>query len=169
MRSCDSIKPQTIVLEAVLVSDLSLSLRLTLMLTLSMVLIVIKKYLSVATRIKNFNTHLCSLFITTCESLILYYKMNDLLWQDGLLIDFVQKKVVDKWIRKFLISSSYLFSERVLFTFVVKFYNNLIVWTSTVAVVFEFSNTAFMLKFITLPIFSLLIICNLGYLFIWLF
>jgi len=79
MRSCDSTKLQTIVLEAVLVGNLSFPLRLTLLLTLSMVLIVMKKYLSVAARIKNFNTHLCNLFVNACESLTLYYKMNDLL------------------------------------------------------------------------------------------
>jgi len=25
-----------------------------------------------------------------------YYRLNDLVWQDGFLIDFLQKKVIDK-------------------------------------------------------------------------
>ena len=57
-----------------------------------------------------------------------YYILNDLIWQDGFLIDFLQKKVVDKWMRKFLIYSAYLFNERLVFDYVVRFYIDLIVW-----------------------------------------
>jgi len=57
-----------------------------------------------------------------------YYILNDLVWQDGFLIDFLQKKVVDKWMRKFLIFSAYLFNERLVFDYVVRFYIDLIVW-----------------------------------------
>jgi hypothetical protein len=44
-----------------------------------------------------------------------YYRLNDLIWQDGFLIDFLQKKVADRWVRTFIIYSGYLFSERFLF------------------------------------------------------
>jgi hypothetical protein len=51
-----------------------------------------------------------------------YKRINDLLWQDGFLIDFLQKKIVDKWLRNFVIYSGNLFSERLLFDNVVRFF-----------------------------------------------
>lgn len=56
-----------------------------------------------------------------------FYKYTDLLWQDGLIIDFLQKKFADRFIRTFLIYSAYLFSERVMFDFVTRFYIDTIV------------------------------------------
>ena len=44
-----------------------------------------------------------------------YFIMNERVWLEGLLVDWLQKKIFDKWVRRFLINSSYLFSERVLF------------------------------------------------------
>lgn len=40
-------------------------------------------------------------FLTTrvtflSNSIPVFYRLNDLLWQDGLIIDFLQKKVADK-------------------------------------------------------------------------
>jgi hypothetical protein len=98
-----------------------------------------------------------------------YYILNDLIWQDGFLIDFLQKKVIDKWMRKFLIYSAYLFNERLVFDYVVRFYIDLIVWPGHKNTIFEFNNvsstiliTLFLLitifLFITLFYFSLLII-----------
>jgi len=71
-----------------------------------------------------------------------YYILNDLLWQDGFLIDFLQKKVVDKWMRKFLIYSAYLFNERLVFDYVVRFYIDLIVWPTYRINIYEFNNVA---------------------------
>ena len=71
-----------------------------------------------------------------------YYILNDLIWQDGFLIDFLQKKVVDKWIRKFVIFSGYLYNERLVFDFVVKFYLELIIWAGHYYSLFEFNNVA---------------------------
>jgi len=83
-----------------------------------------------------------SSLVATISFLPSYYRLNDLLWQDGLLIDFLQKKVIDKWIRRFLVVSSYLFSERVLFEIVVRFYIDLVIWPSTKYSLFDFSNVA---------------------------
>ena len=35
-------------------------------------------------------------YVDKLTFLPLYYRINDLMWQDGLLIDFLQKKVADK-------------------------------------------------------------------------
>ena len=110
---------------------------------------------------------------TTLVSLVLaftplarYYRINDLMWQDGLLIDFLQKKVADKWIRRFLVSSSYLYSERVLFTFVTRFYIDFVVWPLTSLTTFEFMNIAATLSTTLLVLTFLLTIFNLNYLFV---
>ena len=71
-----------------------------------------------------------------------YYILNDLIWQDGFLIDFLQKKVLDKWIRNFLICSAYLFNERLVFDYVVRFYIDLVVWPGHKNSIFEFTNVA---------------------------
>lgn len=91
------------------------------------------------------------------------------MWQDGLLIDFLQKKVADKWIRRFLVSSSYLFSERVLFTFVTRFYIDFVVWPLTTLTSFEFINLASTLNAILFVIALVVVTLNLNYLFLFLF
>jgi hypothetical protein len=68
--------------------------------------------------------------------------LNDLIWQEGLLIDFLQKKITDNWIRRFLINSAYLFNERVLFDRFVRFYLDLIIWPLHTISIFEFNNVA---------------------------
>lgn len=71
-----------------------------------------------------------------------YYRMNDLLWQEGFFIDFVQKKSMDKFLKKFLIFSAYTFSERYVFDRVVKFYTDLIVWFLNQQSIYGFNNIA---------------------------
>lgn len=71
-----------------------------------------------------------------------YYILNDLIWQDGFLIDFVQKKIIDKWTRKFLIYSGYLFNERVLFDYAVRFFIDLVIWPGYSINIYEFNNVA---------------------------
>ena len=61
-------------------------------------------------------------FYSTFFFLKRYKRLNDLLWQDGFIIDFLQKKIVDRWIRNFVIFSGNLFSERLLFDNVVRFF-----------------------------------------------
>lgn len=95
-----------------------------------------------------------------------FYKLSDLIWQDGLLLDFLQKKVVDKWVRRFLICSSYLFSERTLFKFVVRFYVDYIIWPATAVSIFEFTNISWMLHSTLLTLMTLLAAFNLHYIYI---
>ena len=71
-----------------------------------------------------------------------FYKINDLLWQDGFLFDFLQKKFIDKWLRKFVIYSGYLYSERFLFDWIIRFYLDLVIWSGHHKNIFEFNNIA---------------------------
>jgi small-conductance mechanosensitive channel len=88
------------------------------------------------------------------------------MWQDGLLIDFLQKKILDKWIRRFLVYSSYLFSERVLFEFVVRFYVDFIVWPYTAVSALEFSNVSLTLMGLISAILAIILLFNLNYIYI---
>lgn len=98
-----------------------------------------------------------------------YYRLSDLAWQDGLLIDFLQKKVADKWIRRFLVHSSYLFSERELFKFVVRFYIDYVVWPMTLVTVFEFSNVSALLNGILVVFLTVFFLFHFNYLFLIMF
>jgi hypothetical protein len=71
-----------------------------------------------------------------------YYKLSDLLWQEGFLIDFVQKKSLDKFLKKFLIFSAYTFSERYVFDKVIRFYADLVAWFLIQQSVYEFNSLA---------------------------
>lgn len=79
-------------------------------------------------------------FIKNFFFLFNYYILNDLIWQEGLLIDFLQKKIIDNWIKKFLIYSAYLFNERLVFDKVIRFYLDLIIWPLHKLFIFEFNN-----------------------------
>jgi hypothetical protein len=98
-----------------------------------------------------------------------YYRINDLMWQDGLLIDFLQKKVADKWIRRFLVCSSYLYSERVLFKFVVRFYIDYVVWPLVSFSIFEYSNVSLLLAATLTALTTIILLFNLNYLYVILF
>lgn len=78
-----------------------------------------------------------------------FYHASDLLWQEGLLVDFLQKKSVDKAVRTCMIFTGYLFSERVVLDIVVRFYIDYVLWSGRAAVILEFSNITWTL-FITL-------------------
>lgn len=91
-----------------------------------------------------------------------FYHLNDLLWQEGLMLDFLQKKTVDKWVRTFVVFTGYLFSERVVLDIVVRFYIDYVLWVGRAATIFEFSNIAWTLL-ITLTalllVFLLVVMC----------
>lgn len=93
-----------------------------------------------------------------------YYKLNELLWQDGFLFDFLQKKFIDKWLRKFVIYSGYIYSERFMFDWVVRFYLDLIVWTGQKKTIFEFTSVATTILVILLMIIFLFLTFSLIYL-----
>ncbi len=71
-----------------------------------------------------------------------YYVLNELIWQEGFLIDFLQKKVADNWVKKFLIFSSYLFNERLVFDKVIRFYLDLIIWPMHKLFIFDVNNVS---------------------------
>jgi len=75
------------------------------------------------------------------------------MWNDGFLFDFLQKKTADAWVRRFVIFTGFLFSERVVFEFVVRIYLDNLIWVLHSKSIFESSNTSEML---TTTIFLLL-------------
>ena len=74
-----------------------------------------------------------------------YYLRNEHLWLDGFLFDFLQKKTADIWVRKFVIYTGFLFSERLVFDSVVKLYIDYFVWYTHKFSIFEVSNVFEML------------------------
>jgi hypothetical protein len=58
------------------------------------------------------------------------------------LIDFLQKKIVDKWLRGFVIYSANLFSERLLFDRVVRFYIDFIFRSISSLTVYEYNSAS---------------------------
>lgn len=71
-----------------------------------------------------------------------YFSLNELIWQEGLLIDFLQKKITDNWLRKFVIYSANLFNERLVFDRVIRFYLDLLIWPMHKFFIFEFNNVS---------------------------
>ena len=85
------------------------------------------------------------------------YRRTELAWNDGLLIDFLQKKSTDLCIRKFVIYSGFLFSERFIFEIVTKLYLLNLIWPCHGFSTFEVSNVAEMLSSILAVFFFLVI------------
>ena len=86
-----------------------------------------------------------------------YYYLNDILWQEGFFIDFAQKKSTDKFVRKFLIVSAYLFSERVVFDKVIRIYSDLIFFVSGYKAIYDFTSVSKMLLALLLTLSLLLV------------
>jgi hypothetical protein len=68
------------------------------------------------------------------------------MWSDGFLIDFLQKKTADLWVRKFLIYTGFLFSERLVFEFVVRVYTDYLVLPATKYFYFELPSVSAVLS-----------------------
>lgn len=81
-------------------------------------------------------------FLTNTTFLNKYFYLNDALWQEGFLIDFAQKKTIDKFIRKFLIHSMYLFNERLLFDKIIHIFSSLIRDVTAYITLFDTTNVA---------------------------
>jgi hypothetical protein len=91
----------------------------------------------------------------------IYYLRNEHLWLDGFLFDFLQKKTADIWVRKFVIYTGFLFSERLVFDCVVKLYMDYLVWYMHKFTIFEVSNVFEMLStivYFAITIFFILIL-----------
>lgn len=98
-----------------------------------------------------------SSFVTT------FYRRNELVWNDGLIIDFLQKKSADLFIRKFVIFTGFLFSERFVFEIVVKIYLDNLIWPSHRISIFESSNVSEVLSFTLSLLFMCVILLYLVY------
>lgn len=75
-----------------------------------------------------FCTNVLRSFLAQILFLPKFYQTSDLIWQEGLLIDFLQKKLIDNWTKKFLIRTAYLFNERLVFEKITNFFLNLLIW-----------------------------------------
>jgi hypothetical protein len=95
--------------------------------------------------------------VNVSSFLSIYYRRNELLWVDGFLFDFLQKKTADLWIRKFLIYTGFLFSERLVFESVVRVYLDNLIWPMHHNSYFEASNVSEMLLVILYLYFALFI------------
>lgn len=95
-----------------------------------------------------------------------YYRRNELLWVDGFLFDFLQKKTADLWVRKFLIFTGFLFSERLVFESVVRVYLDNLIWPAHYNSFFETSNVSEMLLVMLYLYFSLFILLFTYYIFL---
>jgi len=80
-----------------------------------------------------------TLFIPT------FYVRNEYIWQDGFLFDFLQKKTADAWVRRFVIYTGFIFSERLVFDSVVRIYIDNLIWTLHYFSIFELNNVSEML------------------------
>lgn len=95
-----------------------------------------------------------------------YFMQNERIWQEGLLIDFLQKKVTDKWTRSFLITSSYLVNERLFFDWVVRFYMELVLWPGYRNRIFEFLNIGSTLFITVILLLSTILLLTFPYIII---
>ena len=97
---------------------------------------------SLTVRFKHLTRYYWLESINSISFLTKYYLRNELLWVDGFLFDFLQKKTADLWIRKFVIFTGFLFSERLVFENVVRIYLDNLVWPSNNNSLFEASNVS---------------------------
>jgi hypothetical protein len=94
-----------------------------------------------------------------------YYLLSDLLWQEALILDFLQKKVINNWTQKFLVISSYLFNERVVFDLIIKFFLDLFIWPMHRLFIFQINNVSSLLTVVFFIWCSIVIFTNFLYLF----
>lgn len=95
-----------------------------------------------------------------------FFLFNEILWQEGLLIDFLQKKITDNWIKKFVIYSANLFNERFVFDKIIKIYLNYLIWPAHKFFIFEFNNASNLLFINILIFFFFFIFFYLFYIFL---
>lgn len=74
-----------------------------------------------------------------------FYVRSEYIWQDGFLFDFLQKKTADAWVRRFVIYTGFIFSERLVFDSVVRLYVDNLIWNLHYFSIFELNNVSEML------------------------
>jgi len=83
--------------------------------------------------------------IINFKQINVYYLRNEHLWLDGFLFDFLQKKSADMWVRKFVIYTGFLFSERLVFDTIIRLYIDYFIFYTHRLSLFEVSNVFEML------------------------
>lgn len=112
-------------------------------------------------RLSRLQKHLLARLLHSLKFLPGYYRMNDSIWQEGLLVDWLQKKVFDKWVRRFLVHSAYLVSERVVFDIFVRFYIDYVIWPSHRFSIFDFRSVASLVLHLLVFIMLFVLVGNL--------
>ena len=112
------------------------------------------------TRMKVFEKETLTLAVHNTRFLTNYYSTNEKIWLEGLLIDWLQKSLFDKWLNRFLIHSSYLFSERVIFDFTVRFYLDYVIWLFSSKTIFTFQSISNILLTLVLLVSLFVILSN---------
>ena len=97
-------------------------------------------------------------FIQKSNFLTIYYKRSDNIWNDGFLFDFLQKKTVDAWVRQYIIFTGFLFSERLVFDYIIRLYNDILIWNLQNKNIINVSNTSTMLNLSIFTFYTLLIL-----------
>lgn len=129
----------------------------------------IASFSSLISRLITFTRSMRASLLAWFNSLPQFYQTNERMWQDGFLVDFLQKKFLNDFMCGFLIYSSYLFSERVLFDWVSRFFIDLVIWPSTLYSPFEAPSAATLLKLTILLFVLFLCLINLTHLHLLLF
>ena len=88
--------------------------------------------------------------------------MNEKIWLEGLLVDWLQKSIFDKWVRRFLIHSSYLFNERVVFDIIVRFYIDYVIWATHLTSICDFKSISNLLSTLIILLMLLLLLLSLS-------
>jgi len=87
----------------------------------------------------------------------IYYKRSDNIWNDGFLFDFLQKKTIDALIRQYVIFTGFLFSERLVFDYIIRVYNDILIWNLQNKNLINISNTSTMLNITIFTLYTLLV------------
>ena len=108
--------------------------------------------------ILNLRTFIWDYFLNKLNLLPTYYLRSELIWQDGFLFDFLQKKTADAWVRRFVIYTGFLFSERLVFDTIVYIYINNIINSAHNSFTFESSSVSEMLNTLIFTILTLFLV-----------
>lgn len=114
-----------------------------------------KFFNSISNNLNHLNSLHVFFFLKNLNFVPRYYQLNELIWQDGFLLDFLQKKTLNSWIKKFVILSGNLFSEKLLFDALIKFYLNTVVYPLNFIFIFEVTNVYNLLFFTIFTLISI--------------
>lgn len=92
-----------------------------------------------------------------------FFKFNNNILNEGLLIDFLQKKSMSLFIKKFVFKTFYIFNDRYIFEKLIFYFIDQFIWTKNFFLIQEFNTISFFFQYLIfllcLIISFLLIIC----------